>query len=165
MNPSSSTSSSSCPPATDPPLSGLIDFYQGLTPQRLDEQLARFYAPDAYFKDPFNEVQGLQAIRAIFEHMFGALEDPRFEVLRSLVDAPAQPRHGFITWVFHCGRSGHRFAIRGASELDFDTLGRITRHRDYWDPAEELYAKLPLIGAPVRWLGRRFASSTQTSKG
>jgi len=28
-------------------------------------------------------------------------------------------------------------------------------HRDYWDAAGELYAKLPLIGAVMRWLRRR----------
>ena len=25
-------------------------------------------------------------------------------------------------------------------------------HRDYWDAAEELYEKLPLLGALMRWL-------------
>ena len=33
--------------------------------------------------------------------------------------------------------------------------GRIVMHRDYWDVAEELYEKLPLIGALMRWLKRR----------
>ena len=30
-----------------------------------------------------------------------------------------------------------------------------TVHRDYWDAAEELYEKLPLLGALMRWLKRR----------
>jgi steroid delta-isomerase len=25
-------------------------------------------------------------------------------------------------------------------------------HRDYWDAAEELYEKLPVLGALMRWL-------------
>ncbi|MCA0424309.1 MAG: nuclear transport factor 2 family protein, partial [Proteobacteria bacterium] len=33
--------------------------------------------------------------------------------------------------------------------------GRIAEHRDYWDAAEELYEKLPAIGALMRWLKRR----------
>jgi len=28
-------------------------------------------------------------------------------------------------------------------------------HRDYWDAAEELYEKLPVIGALMRWLKKR----------
>jgi len=33
--------------------------------------------------------------------------------------------------------------------------GRIAMHRDYWDAAEELYEKLPLLGSLMRWLRRR----------
>jgi hypothetical protein len=36
-----------------------------------------------------------------------------------------------------------------------DDEGRITLHRDYWDAAEELYEKLPLIGSLMRWLKKR----------
>jgi hypothetical protein len=39
--------------------------------------------------------------------------------------------------------------------LVLDEAGRITLHRDYWDAAEELYEKLPLIGGLMRWLKRR----------
>ncbi|NBU45056.1 MAG: nuclear transport factor 2 family protein, partial [Betaproteobacteria bacterium] len=28
-------------------------------------------------------------------------------------------------------------------------------HRDYWDAAEELYEKFPLVGHMMRWLKRR----------
>jgi hypothetical protein len=30
-------------------------------------------------------------------------------------------------------------------------------HRDYWDAAGELYAKLPLVGPLMRFLARRMA--------
>ena len=33
--------------------------------------------------------------------------------------------------------------------------GRILLHRDYWDAAEELYEKIPLVGALMRWLKTR----------
>lgn len=45
--------------------------------------------------------------------------------------------------------------IHGGSHLQLDPSGRILVHRDYWDAAEELYEKLPLIGALMRWLRRR----------
>jgi steroid Delta-isomerase len=28
-------------------------------------------------------------------------------------------------------------------------------HRDYWDAAEELYEKLPILGGLMRWLKRQ----------
>jgi len=43
----------------------------------------------------------------------------------------------------------------GASHLLLDADGRITSHRDYWDAAEELYEKLPVLGALMRILKRR----------
>lgn len=49
----------------------LAQLYEQLTPARL-AQLDDYYAPDARFKDPFNDVQGVPAIRAIFAHMLRA---------------------------------------------------------------------------------------------
>jgi hypothetical protein len=45
--------------------------------------------------------------------------------------------------------------ILGASHLVFSDQGLVTLHRDYWDAAEELYEKLPLVGGLMRWLKRR----------
>lgn len=139
------------------PLADLVDFYRHLSPASL-AQLPRFYASQARFKDPFNEVQGLPAIEQIFRHMFRALEQPRFEILRALADEAGAPRQAYITWVFHFRRSGRDFSICGVTEFDFDAAGRVSRHRDHWDAAGELYAKLPLIGPPMRWLARQLAS-------
>jgi len=45
--------------------------------------------------------------------------------------------------------------IQGVSQLELAADGRISLHRDYWDAAEELYEKLPLLGALMRWLKRQ----------
>ena len=47
----------------------LIAFYETLSPGSIT-RFAEFYAPDACFKDPFNEVRGVPAIKRIFSHMF-----------------------------------------------------------------------------------------------
>ena len=59
--------------------------------------LGVFYDAQARFKDPFNAVQGVAAIRAIFEHMFVKLSAPRFVVTGQVV----QGRQCFLTWEFH----------------------------------------------------------------
>lgn len=132
----------------------LAGFYEQLTPQVLD-RLVDFYTPDARFKDPFNEVQGLPAIRRIFEHMFVALHEPRFVVTQQLVDGA----QAFLVWEFRF--RFRRFdtvteqVVRGGSHLVLDDGGRVTLHRDYWDAAEELYEKLPGLGVLMRWLRRQ----------
>ena len=52
---------------------------------------------------------------------------------------------------------GETQTVRGASHLVLDPQGLIVLHRDYWDAAEELYEKLPVVGALMRWLRRRAA--------
>ena len=120
-------------------------------------QLPRFYAPSARFKDPFNDVQGAEAIERIFRHMFEQVDAPRFVVH----DAIGDQAQAFMRWDFRftaprLGRGEQ--CIRGATHFRFDADGRVLEHRDYWDAAEELYAKLPVIGALMRWLRRRAAA-------
>jgi hypothetical protein len=48
--------------------------------------------------------------------------------------------------------------VRGATHLVFNDQGLATLHRDYWDAAEELYEKLPVVGGLMRWLKARARS-------
>jgi steroid Delta-isomerase len=137
----------------DPRTQKIVALFEGLAPADLP-RLAEIYTLDARFKDPFNEVQGLPAIQAIFAHMFDSLDAPRFVIH----DVILQGEQCFMRWDFvFCMR---RFnpteqTIRGGSHLVLAPDGRITQHRDYWDAAEELYEKLPMVGALMRWLKRR----------
>jgi len=134
--------------------SRVVDFFEDLSPASLD-RLDALYAPGAYFKDPFNEVRGLPAIRQVFDHMYTSLEQPRFVVTGCLVDGG----ECFLTWdfQFHFKRFDTRTlqTVRGGSHLKFNAAGLLDFHRDYWDAAEELYEKLPLVGRLMRWLKQR----------
>jgi ketosteroid isomerase-like protein len=140
-------------PSADIRARRVVEFFESLRVEDL-ARLGELYAHDAFFKDPFNEVRGLAPIEAIFAHMFRSLDGPRFVVH----DAVVQGDQCFLSWdfVFRLRRSGgEALTVRGASHLRFGSDGRITSHRDYWDAAEELYEKLPLLGALMRWLKRR----------
>lgn len=132
----------------------IVDFFETLSPERLT-RLDAVYTDDARFKDPFNEVRGVPAIRRVFEHMYASLHEPRFIVTQRLVDGA----QCFLVWEFRFRM--RRFdthteqVIRGGSHLLLAADGRIAEHRDYWDAAEELYEKLPLIGGLMRWLKAR----------
>jgi steroid delta-isomerase len=135
-------------------LERLVRFFEQLAPADLD-RIAELYAPGARFKDPFNEVQGVAAITQIFRHMFDSLHEPRFVVTQRML----QGREAFLCWDFvfrfKSFRSQQLQTIRGATMLRFDEQGRVELHRDYWDAAEELYEKLPLVGGLMRWLRTR----------
>jgi steroid Delta-isomerase len=134
----------------DPRLQRLIDFYEQLTAANL-ARLDDLYTEDCRFKDPFNEVSGRPGVRRIFEHMFETVEAPLFVVR----DALAQGDQAFLSWDFHAGS----MLIRGASHLRFAADGRVADHRDYWDAAEELYEKLPVLGGLMRLLKRRLRAT------
>lgn len=131
-------------------------FYESIAPADL-KRLNEVYADDAYFRDPFNEVTGLSEIARIFGAMFEHLDDVRFEFL----DIVADDAGAMLTWNMRYRvrrwRPHETQLIHGASHLRFAPDGRIAYHRDYWDAANELYAKLPVIGPVMRWLRRKLA--------
>jgi steroid Delta-isomerase len=135
----------------------LIDFYQTLTLESV-ALFSEFYTKDAYFKDPFNEVRGLPAIQRIFTHMFSQVAEPRFVIMEQVVDAGG----AMLVWEFyfrvHRWGRAEAMILRGVSHLKFDDTGKVMFHRDYWDTAEELYMKLPVLGTLMRGLRKAFAA-------
>ena len=135
-------------------LRNVTDFWDQLTPATL-ARLESVYAADAYFEDPFNEVQGVAEIRRVFAHMFETLHEPRFTILETISQGSA----AMLVWDFDFRIKAHRPEVKrrihGASHLRFAPDGRVSYHRDYWDAANELYAGLPAVGALMRYLKRK----------
>jgi len=137
----------------DPRVDRIIVWFEALSAADLP-QLGAFYADDAYFKDPFNELRGVARITAVFAHMFATLEQPRFVIREAITEGD----QCFLTWdfLFAIPRWPDKtITVRGGSHLRLDASGRIQMHRDYWDVAEELYEKLPILGGLMRWLKAR----------
>jgi steroid Delta-isomerase len=135
----------------------LETFYTQITVQSLPE-IRSIYAPNAYFKDPFNEVTGIEAIERIFSHMFTTVTRPRFEVTSRLLGSGENGHEAFLVWLFHWRQASGMplpAPIRGSSHIKFDALGRVDYHRDYWDAAEELYETLPVLGGVLRLIKLR----------
>lgn len=137
-------------------LDPLKQFFETLSPASV-AKMGDFYTEDAYFRDPFNEVRGLPAIERVFAKMWESLDDPRF----AIVNVVQQDNEAFFEWDFLFTvkklRSRGQMTVRGVSHLRFAADGRVQYHRDFWDAASELYAKLPVIGGVMRWLARKMA--------
>jgi steroid Delta-isomerase len=131
-----------------------VRFFEALQPASV-AQMGDYYTQDAYFKDPFNEVKGLAQVQRIFSHMYVTLDNPHFVVTECVV----QGAQCFLVWDFkfrfkRFDKSVEQ-TVRGTSHLRFAADGLINYHRDYWDAAQELYEKLPVVGSVMRWLKRR----------
>ena len=131
----------------------LVPFYERLRP----DDVARFetyYRRDACFRDPFNQVSSIDGIKRIFSHMFKQVNEPSFRVTKVIIGEG----DAILFWTFHFRFKGMGCkttqSLEGVSHLEFDDEGLVTLHRDYWDAAEELYSRLPIIGSMMRGLQR-----------
>ena len=140
------------PLTQDPRVARIAQAYTALSRDNLAVLMA-CYASDARFVDPFNDVQGHAAIEAIFRHMFEVLHAPRFTITAIVTEGD----QAFLIWDFHFQRQagGAPWHIHGTTHLVLDEQGHVRLHRDYWDAANELYAKWPLLGGLMRWLARQ----------
>jgi steroid delta-isomerase len=116
------------------------------------EQLEAITDPQVRFLDPFNELQGRSAIRALLAHTQQQVKQPRFVVL----DRAQSEDRVYLKWeMTGTIKLLGRWRVTGMSELAFAADGRLLLHQDYWDAADQFYARLPLIG----WLLRRVRSA------
>jgi steroid delta-isomerase len=130
-----------------------IAFLEGLTPEGLD-RLGEVCAPGVRFRDPFNEVEGLERYRQVLQRMYEDVPAITFRVSASAVGEELC----FLRWQFSGTTSGGRpLEIEGVSEVAFDAEGLVTLHRDFWDAGQVLYEKLPLIGALLRAIRRKLS--------
>lgn len=133
-----------------------VELFENLTPERLDE-LASLLTEAVHFRDPFNDVRGIAAMRAVMADMFERTEAPRFRVLHWCVDEC----QGYIRWHFSARVPllGD-WDVEGLSRLLFAPDGRIIEHLDYWDSGP-LYERVPLFGRLIRLIRRRMSAHSR----
>lgn len=136
---------------SDQTLAAYARFYETLSPDTLEE-LRRLVAPEVRFKDPFNDVSGVEALIHATAAMF-RFGTPRFEIL----DRALSRRGGYLLWRYTVDiRAERPWVIDGMTALRFDAAGRVIEHIDHWDAAGQVYERLPLLGALLRLIKRRF---------
>lgn len=130
--------------------------YQKLDRDNLD-LLAGIYTETVHFSDPAHRLTGLPALRSYFAELYAGVEKIRF-----IFDQ--QHRDGnqvFVQWRMRLRHPrlnrGAEIEVPGISCLHFAADGRVDNHRDYFDLGALLYEQLPLLGAVVRTVKRRFA--------
>lgn len=124
------------------------NFFETMTPGSLDG-LGGYCRPDIRFKDPFNDVRGVDGVRRVFEHMFATVDAPVFTV----TDIAISGQTAYLRWDFTFqpkGRTDKSWAVTGLSEVVFDEDHKIVSHIDHWDAGEQFYARLPVLGWLIR---------------
>ena len=131
-----------------------IALYATYTEDNIRSNVRALYTPNAYYRDSFIELQGIEDIEAYLiegTHMMHILA---FDVQ----DVAVHDGNYYFRWItrFSLKRKKHEVIhFPGMSHVRFNKEGRIIFHQDFWD-AGVIYERLPIIGFFIRWMkGRR----------
>lgn len=129
------------------------DFFESISQETPFEAYEELFDEKVYFEDPFQKVIGLSKVYNIFQHMFKTLHDPRFIVDEIVCDDQC----AYLRWTFSYQRNP-KYKIEkftGVSRVQFLETGKVLSHVDYWDAAENIYEKVPLLGSILRLIKKR----------
>jgi predicted ester cyclase len=135
------------------PAAAYVRFYEALSPGTVAD-LRSVAHRDIRFKDPFNDVTGIDSYTSLLEHMFNAAPDIKFDVLNCAYDGDVC----FLQWtstgtVKALGKAP--WTVRGMTEIRFADDGKVISHIDHWDAAAQFYERIPVIGSILRFIRRR----------
>ena len=135
----------------------LAHFFENLTEETSIDDFRTIYDAQVRFKDPFNEVKGIDAVHRIFAHMYRNLDAPKFTITEYIEKADV----AYVKWEFHFSFKNvvTEEMFEGVSRLVIDEEDRVVEHVDYWDAAEHMYEKMPLIGSLLRMIKRKIVKS------
>ncbi|MGH7858902.1 MAG: nuclear transport factor 2 family protein, partial [Candidatus Binatia bacterium] len=102
-----------------------IDFYRDFSTERVRERVRDLYAKDAYFRDPFKEVHGIEEVEFYFLSSTEAIEEGTFDIQ----DWAQHSGDYYFRWVMklRLARSPDDPPIRiaGMSHVRFDAGGQV----------------------------------------
>lgn len=128
-------------------------FFEQLHAGMKKQEYARFFDASSVFEDPFQSVQGLDSIYGVFEHMYKTLCESAFFVEECI----SEKNVTFLRWRFVYKRLhvSMQESFIGVSRVTFGENGKVLSHVDYWDAAYNVYEKVPLLGAILRFIKRK----------
>ena len=134
-------------------LNSYIIFFEQMKREDL-VRLPEFFADQARFKDPFNDVTGIEQINKVFHHMFEVLDTPKFIIYEAVLESDV----AYIKWNFTGDSNAKQLKLVGLSRVVFNDRGLVSEHVDYWDASEQFYMKLPVIGSILRFIRNKAAN-------
>ena len=136
----------------NPVIQRFIDFFVNfdLTEQKVFDAI---YTEDVVFIDPFHKVEGRHNLYNYFKRLMSRVTTCRFEI----TDVTENNGSAYVAWVMIFSHpaieKGEEVELKGVSHLNYSD--KISSHRDYFDTAELLYRRLPVLGSVIRMIENR----------
>jgi steroid Delta-isomerase len=126
-------------------LAQMAGFFQNINAETI-HLIDEYYATEASFRDPINEVQGISAIKRVFADLYKQLKNISIVVKEMHGDENA----GCLVWQMRYQFRGRARSIPGVSHFHFDTSGKVKSQEDFWDASFVLYGEFPFLGWMMR---------------
>jgi steroid delta-isomerase len=109
----------------------------------------KLYAKEAFFKDSYKEVKGVDAIEKYFIATTKATVSCTFDI----TDVSVHNGNYYFRWVMKLTLKRDKddpIVQIGMSHVRFGPDGKIVFHTDYWDTSV-VFERVPILGSIIRW--------------
>jgi steroid delta-isomerase len=112
------------------------------------------YAKEAFFKDGYKEVKGVEAIETYFIATTKAVVSCTFDITEVII----HEGNYYFRWVMKLTIKRDKdnpIEQVGMSHVRFASDGKVIFHTDYWDTSV-VFERAPVIGSIIRWAKEQF---------
>ena len=130
------------------------DYYKVFAEDVIRRDTKNLYAKDAFFKDGYKEVKGVEAIETYFIATTKAIVSCTFDI----ADVSVHEGNYYFRWVMKLTIQRDRdnpMEQVGMSHVRFGPDGKVVFHTDYWDTSI-VFERAPVIGSIIRWAKEQF---------
>ena len=130
-----------------------VALYTTYTEANVRRHVRDLYAHNAYYRDSFTEMQGVENIESYLIQGTHIMHDLTFD----LQDVAVHDGNYYFRWITRFSHKLNKDKVThlpGMSHVRFNKEGKIIFHQDFWD-AGVIYERLPIIGFFIRLLQKR----------
>ncbi|MCU0531628.1 MAG: nuclear transport factor 2 family protein [Syntrophales bacterium] len=130
------------------------DYYKVFAEDVIRRDTKNLYAKDAFFKDGYKEVKGVEAIETYFLATTKAIVSCTFDI----TDVSVHEGNYYFRWVMKLTIQRDRdnpMEQVGMSHVRFGPDGKVVFHTDYWDTSI-VFERAPVIGSIIQWAKEQF---------
>lgn len=129
------------------------DFYKIFSSEVIQKSIKGVYAENAYFRDGFREVQGVENLEKYFLSSTETFHECTFDIQ----DVASHEGNYYYRWVMNLvlkRNKDEKLQAVGMSHVRYDKNGKIIFHQDYWDTGV-IFEKIPVLGPIITWIRNR----------
>ena len=139
-------------------LTRFVDFLSGLGRPTSGAEAASLYASDLHFSDALMVTRDKQTV---VDH-FSRLSEAGTRVTVEMHQTLQTGGDVYLIWSMQARFTPLRKEVvsdtLGVTHVRFNAEGQVVLHQDFWDSGLGFYAHIPVLGAGVRAVARRFAA-------